>query len=164
MPALTRCRNPDAPQETWIIHYGDVRVGVVGERAGIPSSSPGWQWNCGFYPGCDPGEWKAGTTASFDEARAAFEAAWRVLLASRLPSDFEEWRRHQAFDAWKRQMERKRCEHATSPKPQGCMKELKRGHCGRNQDEDTRVADLRRQRLGPLAHLSRSIVVREALT
>jgi hypothetical protein len=36
MPALTRRRDPDAQQETWIIHYGDVRVG-------IPSSSPHWQ-------------------------------------------------------------------------------------------------------------------------
>ena len=28
MPELTRRRDPEAQQETWLIHYGDVRVGV----------------------------------------------------------------------------------------------------------------------------------------
>ena len=46
MPQLTRRRDPDASQETWLIHYGDVRVGVITERV-----TPGWQWSCGFYPG-----------------------------------------------------------------------------------------------------------------
>jgi hypothetical protein len=26
---LTRRRSPDARQETWLIHYGDVRVGTI---------------------------------------------------------------------------------------------------------------------------------------
>jgi hypothetical protein len=33
MPELTR-RDPDAQQATWLIHYGDVRVGVIAERVG----------------------------------------------------------------------------------------------------------------------------------
>jgi hypothetical protein len=34
MPALTRRRNPDAPQETWRVYYGDVRVGTIAIRSG----------------------------------------------------------------------------------------------------------------------------------
>jgi hypothetical protein len=29
MPALTRRRDPDAQQETWLIYYGDVQVGTM---------------------------------------------------------------------------------------------------------------------------------------
>jgi hypothetical protein len=42
MPYLTRRRSPDARQESWRVFYGDVRIGVIGQRAGIPSSSPAW--------------------------------------------------------------------------------------------------------------------------
>jgi hypothetical protein len=39
-PELTRRRDPDAQQETWLIHYGDVRVSVISERAvGNPDST-----------------------------------------------------------------------------------------------------------------------------
>jgi len=44
MPELTRRRDPDAQQETWLIYYGDVRVGVIAERIDNPDSTPGWQW------------------------------------------------------------------------------------------------------------------------
>src|SRR5215471_21410253 len=104
MPELTRRRDPDAQQETWLIHYGDVRVGVIAERVGNPGSTPGWQWACGFYPGSHPRECRQGTAASFEAARAAFEAAWRVFLARRTEADFEEYRRDRAFHAWKQAM------------------------------------------------------------
>jgi hypothetical protein len=75
MPELTRRRNPDARQETWLIYFGDVRVGTISERVGNPNGTPHWQCSCGFYPGSHPRECTTGTAASFDEARAAFEAA-----------------------------------------------------------------------------------------
>jgi hypothetical protein len=31
----------------------------------------------GFYPGAGPSEHRYGTAAAFDQARVAFEAAWR---------------------------------------------------------------------------------------
>jgi hypothetical protein len=40
MPNITRRRDPEAQQETWLIHYGDVRVGVIAERVGNPDSTP----------------------------------------------------------------------------------------------------------------------------
>jgi hypothetical protein len=46
MPALTRRRSTDAPEE--------------------------WGWDCGFYPGSHPGEHQSGTAATFDQARADF--------------------------------------------------------------------------------------------
>src|SRR6266550_6681351 len=48
MPALTRRRSPDAPDECWHVYYGDVRVGTIALRTGMP-------------PGEDPG---AGPAAS----------------------------------------------------------------------------------------------------
>ena len=53
-PQLTRRRDPDAPQETWLIHYGDVRVGTISKCVGNPTGSPSWQCSCGFYPGSRP--------------------------------------------------------------------------------------------------------------
>lgn len=41
---------------------------------------------------------------TFDQARGAFEAAWRPFLARRTEADFEEYRRDRAFHAWKQAM------------------------------------------------------------
>jgi hypothetical protein len=37
MPALTRRRSKDAHAESWQIFYGDVQVGTIGIRAGVPA-------------------------------------------------------------------------------------------------------------------------------
>jgi hypothetical protein len=74
------------------------------ERVGNPTGTPHWQWSCGFYPGSHPRECTGGTAASFEAARSAFEAAWRVFLANRTEANFGEYRRHRASDAWKRAM------------------------------------------------------------
>jgi len=103
MPQLTRRRDPEAQQETWLIHYGDVRVGVIAERVGNPDSTPGW-WACGFYPGAEPQEHARGLAGSFEAARAVFEAAWGVFLAKRTEADFEEYRRDRTFHVWKQAM------------------------------------------------------------
>jgi hypothetical protein len=42
MSALTRRRNSDARQEVWHISYGDVRVGAIGIRAGVPVDADQW--------------------------------------------------------------------------------------------------------------------------
>jgi hypothetical protein len=90
-PALTRRRYPDAPEECWHISYGDVHVGVIAIRTGSPHDEDPWGWNCGFYPGSHPGECASGTAASFDEARADFEGAWKVFLSNRTEADFQAW-------------------------------------------------------------------------
>ena len=79
-----------------------MRVGVIAERVGNPDSTPGWQWSCGFYPGSEPSEHAHGLAETFEQARDAFEAAWRVFPAKRTEADFEEYRRGRAFHAWKR--------------------------------------------------------------
>jgi hypothetical protein len=61
MPALTSRRSKDDPhRETWLIFFGDVSVGVIGRRVGVPKSALQWGWSCGFYPGSDPGEHRGG--------------------------------------------------------------------------------------------------------
>jgi hypothetical protein len=101
MPSLTRRRAPDAKHETWLIFYGDVRVGAIGERWGNPAVADPWFWTCGFYPGSDPGDFTNGTANNFEAARAAFESAWSVFLSKRTEADFQEYRRHRASTAWK---------------------------------------------------------------
>jgi hypothetical protein len=89
MPALTRRRSTDAPEECWHIYYGDVQVGTIAIRVGIPRDEVPWGWICGFYPGTHPGEQTTGTAVTFNQAREAFEAAWRVFLANRTEADFQ---------------------------------------------------------------------------
>ena len=50
------------------------------------------QWQCGFYPGSEPGEYRSGTAATFEQARDDFEGAWRVFSAKRTEADFQAWR------------------------------------------------------------------------
>jgi hypothetical protein len=106
MPALTRRREPDRHQETWHICYGDVPIGTIGERAGVPHDVDQWEWRVGFYPVSHrQGERQIGATAaSFEQARAAFEGAWRDYLPRCTEADFAENRRHRAVTAWKYRM------------------------------------------------------------
>jgi hypothetical protein len=101
MPALTRRRDPNAHQECWRIYDGDVHVGTIAVRSGIPHDQPAWGWQCGYYPGSEPGEYLSGTAAIFDQARADFEAAWRVFSAKRTEADYQAWRDHRDWTAEK---------------------------------------------------------------
>jgi hypothetical protein len=91
MPELTRRRYPERP-DCWHVYYGDVHVGTIAVRTGIPHHEDPWGWICGFYPGSEPGEYLDGTAATFDQARADFEAAWRVFSARRTDADYQAWR------------------------------------------------------------------------
>jgi hypothetical protein len=107
MPELTRRRSPDAREGCWLIFYGDVRVGTISKRVGVPRDQAPWGWSCGFYPGSHPGECTTGTAATLDQARADFEAAWRIFLAKRTEADFQAWRdqqewTEQKYPMWKR--------------------------------------------------------------
>jgi len=93
MPALTRRRAKDTHQECWHIFYGDLHVGTITERAGVPHDVDQWGWRCGFYPLTHRHEHAEGTAASFNQARDAFDAAWKAYLPKCTPSDFEEYRR-----------------------------------------------------------------------
>ena len=75
-------RSPDAPDECWHVYFGDVRVGTIAIRTGIPHHEDPWGWACGFYPGGHPAECTSGAAATFDQARVEFEDAWRVFLRS----------------------------------------------------------------------------------
>jgi hypothetical protein len=83
MPTPTRRRDPDAHQECWRIYYGDVHVGTIAVRSGIPHDQPAWGWRCGFYPGSEPGEYLSGTAATFDQARADFGPIASMIRYSR---------------------------------------------------------------------------------
>jgi hypothetical protein len=104
MSQLIRRPDKDSHREGWSVYYGDVRVGHIGERAGVGSSAPQWGWTCGFYPGCDPGQQATGTADTFEEARDAFEKAWQQLAATRTEEHYEEWRWHRDSTAWKYRM------------------------------------------------------------
>jgi hypothetical protein len=98
MPALTRRREADRHQESWQVYFGDVRIGWIGERAGVPKSVEQWGWCCGFYP--RDGH-VSGTAESFDQARADFERAWHDYLPRCRPDDFDAHRYQTAATAWK---------------------------------------------------------------
>jgi hypothetical protein len=91
MPSLTRRRSTDRHRETWHVYYGDVRVGTIGKRAGVPVDVDQWGWSCGFYPGLHPGRHQYGSAEDFETARAGFEEAWRRLLPEIPEGAFEQW-------------------------------------------------------------------------
>jgi hypothetical protein len=104
MPALTRRREPEAHQELWHVYYGDVQVGTIGKRAGIPVDVDQWGWCCGFYPGVEPDGHQDGTAPTFKVARAAFRKAWRELLPTLTEANFQMWRDQRDWTAWKYRM------------------------------------------------------------
>jgi hypothetical protein len=101
MPALTRRRAQGVHQQCWHVFFGDVHVGTITERAGVPHDVDQWGWICGFYPVTHRGEHADGTGVNFEQARADFEAAWANYLPKCTSDDFEEYRRQRARTAWK---------------------------------------------------------------
>src|SRR6516225_4560149 len=69
MSALTRRRDPAAHHETWLIHHGDVHIGTIRIRAGVPGSVDQWGWTCGFHPASHRGVSADGAAMSFGAAR-----------------------------------------------------------------------------------------------
>jgi hypothetical protein len=119
MPELTRRRYPERP-DCWHVYYGDVHVGTIALRTGIPHDEDPWGWSCGFYPGSNPGECTNGASPTFDQARADFEAAWRVFLTKRTEVDFQAWRDARDWTARKYAMW-ERGERLPSQKPSSLM-------------------------------------------
>jgi hypothetical protein len=97
MPRLTRRRSDNPHQETWHVYYGDVRVGTIGERAGVPVDADQWEWRCGFHPGCEPGEYRHGTAPDFFTARRNFEIAWCEFSAKKTEVHYQAWRDQRDF-------------------------------------------------------------------
>jgi hypothetical protein len=100
MPELTRRRYQER-EKCWHVYYGNVHVGTISERTGNPFDTEPWEWRCGFYPGSRPGECTSGITETFEEARAGFEAAWRLFLSNRTEADFQAWRDQRDWTARK---------------------------------------------------------------
>jgi hypothetical protein len=100
MPILTRRRSPER-SDCWHVYYGDVQVGTNAARAGVPVDVDQWGWQCGFYPPSHNGRHCDGTAETFERARAEFEVAWREYLPKCTEADFAEYRRQEAWTAWK---------------------------------------------------------------
>lgn len=126
MTGLTRRRDPETAREKWDIFYGDVRVGAIGRRAGVPNHAEQWEWRCGFYPGCDRSI--GGPAATFEQARTAFESAWGDLLPTLSEADFQAWR---AQRDW---IERKQAMWVSEKLPSQQLSSLMRCPCGATFD------------------------------
>jgi hypothetical protein len=104
MTELTRRRDRDLGDNQWHIFHGDVRVGRIGKRAGVPINVDQWGWSCGFSPASDRGIVEAGPAADFEQARLAFEQAWRTIRPRCTEADFAGYRRQRASNNWKQKM------------------------------------------------------------
>src|SRR5215468_6836940 len=67
MPAPPRRREKNRQQESWQVFYGDVQVGWIGERAGVPKGVEQWDWYCGFVPLTHRGLSANGVAESLDQ-------------------------------------------------------------------------------------------------
>jgi hypothetical protein len=124
MPELTRRRYAERP-DCWHVYYGDVIVGTIAIRAGVPVDVDQWEWQCGFYPPSHHGRHTEGTAESLEQARADFEAAWKEYLPRCTENDFEEYRRQRAWTAWKYAMHQ-----ASLPLPTQSTNRRSRCFCG----------------------------------
>jgi hypothetical protein len=105
MTTLTRRRDTRDPhREIWAVYFGDVRIGSIARRAGVPAHAPQWGWTCGFYPGTEPGAQQTGTGETFEEARAGFELAWSEIAPTITEAALETWRQNRDWHAWKYRM------------------------------------------------------------
>jgi hypothetical protein len=54
MAALTRRRNHDRNRESWRILYGDIEIGWIGQRSGVPKDVERWvpDWPFTKRPPC----------------------------------------------------------------------------------------------------------------
>lgn len=86
------------------MRYGDIDIGQIGQRAGVPTDKPQWRWSIAFYPASHQGIRSDGTAETFDEARAAFQAAWRECLPRCNDAVFAEHRFRRALLKWHRRM------------------------------------------------------------
>jgi hypothetical protein len=96
----TRRRDPERP-DCWHVYYGNVRIGVIAIRPGVPVDVDQWGWQCGFYPPSHRGRHIEDTAANLDQARTDFKVAWERYLKQCSEADFEEYRRQRASTAWK---------------------------------------------------------------
>jgi hypothetical protein len=92
MSKLSRRRSKDSPQESRQIFYGDVPVGWIGVRSGVPTKAHQWGWKCGFYPGMEAGQHRDGSATSFKLARRHFLSVWRQILPTLDGAAFEAYR------------------------------------------------------------------------
>ena len=85
MPVLTRRRDPDAQQETWLIHYGDTHIGTITLHAGVGGVDR-WAWSCAFYPASHRGVRADGQRQDLRRCPRCF----RRGLASAVARDYQE--------------------------------------------------------------------------
>lgn len=100
MPDLTRRRFPERP-DCWHVYYGDVHVGEIACQPGVPVHVDQWGWSVAFYPLDHRGKSCGSTAATFDLARAGFEAAWKAYLPLSTEDDFAGHRQQRAWIGWK---------------------------------------------------------------
>jgi hypothetical protein len=97
---LTRRRDTERP-DCWHVYFGDVHIGKIAMRPGVPFDEDQWGWIFGLYPASHRGVSTDGTAANFEQARADFEAAWHWMQPQNTEADFQEHRRQRAWTAWK---------------------------------------------------------------
>jgi hypothetical protein len=100
MPELTRRPHPER-SDCWHVFCGDVQVGTIAVQSGLPVKAKQWRWDVGFYPASHRGGSRSGYAATFKQARAGFETAWKNYLPRCTEADFVEYRRQRAWTAWK---------------------------------------------------------------
>jgi hypothetical protein len=99
MSALTRRKDPHRP-DRWTIYSGDIAIGSIGTRPGVPVHVDQWEWDCGLHPNS-----AGGTAASFEAAREAFAAGWAKVEPKITPEAYAAHRRQRAWTAWKYAMQ-----------------------------------------------------------
>ena len=75
---------PEAPNEAWRVFY-DVPVGTISIRAGVPVDAKSMGLEVRLLSRARAGPARDGSARSYEEAREAFQFAWRHALLAKRP-------------------------------------------------------------------------------
>jgi len=89
MTALTRSPYED-DREGRRVYFRDVWTGLMGNFTGGNQ----WGWSLGFHPGMEVGPrgHHGASAITFAEARAGFEAKWKIIEPTLTKANFDAWR------------------------------------------------------------------------
>jgi hypothetical protein len=147
MPTLTR-RRDGYRKDCWRIYFGDVHVGDIDPRAGVPTSVDQWEWYCGFGPPARRGLKAAGTAVDLPDAREKFKAAWRELSPTFTDDDFAAYRYERAWTEWKVRMQETRHKLPTQ-----VSRGRSRCFCGASIGINDMAAHVRNAHINEAAHV-----------
>jgi hypothetical protein len=101
MPELTRRGSPDAPDECWHVFYGDVRVGTIALRTGMPPGKVLGAGHAASIPAAIPANARTAPRPRSPRPAPTSRQRGGYFCQNRTEADFQAWRDQRDWTAEK---------------------------------------------------------------